>query len=64
METVEQVKMRIQRLLAPDRLAHSYGVAKEAQRLAGMERTGSGRIMRGFAMIFARICRLKNSCNG
>ena len=59
METVEQVKMRIQRLLTPDRLAHSYGVAKEAQRLAG-----SGRIMRGFAMIFARICRLKNSCNG
>ena len=35
METVEQVKMRIQRLLAPDRLVHSYGVAKEAQRLAG-----------------------------
>ena len=35
METVEQVKMRMERMLKPDRLAHSYGVAEEARRLAG-----------------------------
>ena len=34
MESVEQVKIRIERLLKPDRLAHSYGVAGEARRLA------------------------------
>ena len=34
MESVEQVKIRIERLLKPDRLAHSYGVAVEARRLA------------------------------
>ena len=34
MESVEQVKIRIERLLKPDRLAHSYGVAGEARRLS------------------------------
>ncbi|MDD3192334.1 MAG: bis(5'-nucleosyl)-tetraphosphatase (symmetrical) YqeK [Oscillospiraceae bacterium] len=34
METVEQVKARLEQMLKPGRLAHSYGVAKEARRLA------------------------------
>lgn len=65
METVEQVKMRMERMLKPDRLAHSYGVAEEARRLAGgTARIRSRHIMRAFVMIFAKICRWKNSCNG
>ena len=55
METVEQVKMRIQRLLAPDRLAHSYGVAKEAQRLAG--RYGEDRQRAYYAGLCHDICK-------
>lgn len=36
METVEQVQARLEQMLKPDRLKHSYGVAKEAARLANL----------------------------
>ena len=38
MQTVEQVQKRLERMLKPDRLQHSYGVAREAARLADLYR--------------------------
>lgn len=34
METIDQIKERLQQMLKPSRLAHSYGVSEEAERLA------------------------------
>lgn len=66
METVEQVKMRMERMLKPDRLAHSYGCCRggSAAGRPGTAQIRSRHIMRAFVMIFAKICRWKNSCNG
>ena len=55
METVEQVKMRMERMLKPDRLAHSTVLPRRLGGWqAGTARIRSRHIMRAFVMIFAK----------
>lgn len=55
MEPVEQVKLRLERMLSADRLAHSYGVADEAVRLA--ERYGADPEKAYYAGLCHDVCK-------